>query len=497
MQKLILTLILLISAQILIAAKLPDGTIVDDRLIKEAYTQYRQYTFNSPVLLNTPLGRKELKYVHFEDNGRIQAMRFSSMEKIKIPAGEVSAIEVEFYYYGSKPYISKVVLADNFTVKIPAGNLFLENKDSITFDCFDNMISITMAGKRKLIYNGSTIMISGNIITNAGYRDFGITLAEPAEIKTPAGKLKFAGIIKFNSDGSLLSGTLEKAQKADTPQGRLLITFINFAPGGKVYYCTLASPGTLETLWGSMKLKGGVRFATNGKVDSGTCDSIQAIRFSFGECRVKDNFYFDYSAMKSNFTLAEDQKVLAPFGEQVITRSFGSHPDGSLAWFTPKNDLTLQTPFGEFINKGGSTMGLYPDGKVEYFTIKKPRIIDTHAGKLKVTGLINLYNDGKLKSAETLNPFVIKSRAGNLTVKGYVAFYNNGNVQFCSLEKSTTLKTSAGNISVQGYADFNETGSLIEGRLAAPVKIKGVTYRKGSVIKFNESGEVISPMPGK
>jgi len=114
-----------------------------------------------------------------------------------------------------------------------------------------------------------------------------------------------------------------------------------------------------------------------------------------------------------------------------------------------------------------------------------------------VIGTTHLHNDGKLKSTEIQSPVVIKTPAGNLTAKGFVEFYNNGNVKFCSLEKKTMLKTAAGNLAVQGYVDFNEKGSFIEGKLASPAKIRGVTYRAGSVIKLNDKGEVLSPMPGK
>ncbi|GEM_PF-4759542 len=479
------------------AEKLPDGTDVQDSLIEKAQKEYREYNFNSPVSLNTPLGKKNLKYIRFNSDRTIDTIRFSSDEKILTPAGEISAAEVQFYLYGSKPYISKAVLAGDFTIKIPAGFLYLEKKDSMSFDCFGHMYDITMSGKRKLESSGSVLQVNGSIIRNAGDDRFYITLAEAAEIKTSAGKLKFTEKIMYNLDGKLISGKLEKPQKADTPQGKLTVTALTFHPDGGVSHCTLTAPEVLDTLWGKMKLTGSVRFSENGKVDSGRCDGIHKISFSFGECWVKDSFYFDHAVMWSTFDLAEDTEISTPFGKLVITKGFGTHPGRSLAWFTPKNNLKLQTTYGEFINKSGKSLGLYPDSKLSYFSITEPRIIDTHAGKLKVFGTTHMHNDGKLKSTEIQSPVVIKTPAGNLTAKGFVEFYNNGNVKFASLEKKTMLKTAAGNLAIQGYVDFNEKGSFIEGKLASPAKIRGVTYRAGSVIKLNDKGEVLSPMPGK
>jgi hypothetical protein len=498
MKRLSLTLLVISGMiQYLSAEKLPDGTVVGDSLIEKAHKQYREYSFNSPVSLNTPLGKKNLKYIHFNTDRTIDTIRFSSEDKVLTPAGEVSASEVQFYHYGSKPYISKAVLAGDFTIKIPAGSLYLQKNDSVSFDCFGHMHDVTMSGKRKLESGDSVLMVSGSIIKNAGDVRFYITLAEPAVIKTSAGKLKFIEKIMYNLDGKMLSGKLEKPQKAVTPQGKLTVTGLSFHPEGGVSYCTLAAPEVLDTLWGKMKLTGNVRFAENGKVDSGRCDGIQKLSFSFGECRVNGSFYFDHSVMWSDFDLAEDTEISTPFGRLVITKGFGTHPGGSMAWFTPANEVKVKTAYGEFINKGGKAMGLYPDGKPAYFNISEPVTINTHSGKLSVSRRIHLYNDGTLGSAEIESPVVIKSEAGNLTVKGFVGFSNNGKVKFASLEKKAMLKTAAGNLAVQGYAEFDEKGSFIEGKLASPAKIRGISYRAGSVIKLNDKGEVTSPMPGK
>lgn len=490
-------LVIFIMIQYLSAEKLPDGTVVDDSLIQKSHKQYREYSFNSPVSLNTPLGKKNLKYIHFNTDRTIDTIRFSSEEKVLTPSGEVPASEVQFYFYGSKPYISKAVLAGDCTIKIPAGFLYLEKNDSMSFDCFGHMHDITMPGKRKLESGDSVLMVSGSIIKNAGDVRFYITLAEPAVIKTSAGKLKFIEKIMYNLDGKILSGKLEKPQKAVTPQGKLDVTELTFHPDGRVSYCTLAAPEVLDTLWGRMKLTGSVRFAENGKVDSGRCDGIQKLSFSFGECRINGSFHFDHSVMWSNFDLAEDMEISIPFGKLVITKGFGVHPGGSLAWFTPANEVRVKTTYGEFINMSGKAMGLYPDGKPAYFNISEPASINTLAGKFSVKGLMHLYNDGALKSVEIQSPVVIKNEAGNLTVKGYIGLHNNGKVKFASLDKKAMLKTAAGSLAVQGYAEFDEKNSFIEGKLASPAKIRGVTYRAGSVIKLNDKGEVLSPMPGK
>jgi len=133
------------------AEKLPDGTVVQDSLIEKSNKEYREYSFNSPVSLNTSLGKKDLKYKRFNSDRTINTIRFSSDEKILTPAGEKSASEVQFYLYGSKPYISKAVAAGNFTIKIPAGSLYLQKNDSVNFDCFGHMHDITMSGKRRIL----------------------------------------------------------------------------------------------------------------------------------------------------------------------------------------------------------------------------------------------------------------------------------------------------------------------------------------------------------
>jgi len=79
--------------QYLSAEKLPDGTVVDDFLIEKAHKEYREYSFNSPVSLNTPLGKKDLKYIRFNPDRTINTIRFSSKQKVLTPAGEISASE--------------------------------------------------------------------------------------------------------------------------------------------------------------------------------------------------------------------------------------------------------------------------------------------------------------------------------------------------------------------------------------------------------------------
>lgn len=482
------------------AEKLPDGTVVDSSNIEYAQKKDLEYTFKNPVNLKTPFGMLPVIYAAFNYDGSVRYIWFAEKQMIESPVGRIYAKRVGFTTLDSKNYVGEIYLGDSFRIKIPAGDLVLGEYDILKFDCYGYMYWITIehTRTRELHTKYGVLKVEGGIKIDPGDESIlDVKLSQPAEIATSAGRLTFTGNLYFKVKGDIHSGSLLKPQKISTPAGKAVINRITFNSDGSIFYCTLAEAAEMDTFWGRLRLTGQTRLSDNGKVADGNLESPQVINFSFGKVKVKGSFYLNYPEKTSFFYLAEDAAIITPFGTLDVTNNISIYENGMLAAFTPVNALTLNTSYGQFNPAAGSAIWVHPDGKIASFTISEPRIIDTHAGKLKVKGLTGFYSSGMIKSTTLPDKVSFNTAAGKCTVNEYIEFYPDGKLKFCTLVKSTTLKTPAGALKIRDCVDFHEDGSFKKGKLDAPVKIKGVTYRRGYIIEFDTKGDVISPKPGK
>jgi hypothetical protein len=481
------------------AENLPDGTVVDSSLIKPRDKESTGFSFLKPVTCRTPFG--DLVVNNFNFIAGMFEYYLAETQPVKTAVGTIQARVVMIKPEGGTRYLAGVTVGAPSPIVIPGFKAVLraDKDDDITFKRNGSMasVSIDYKGIRNLELNGSVFRVRGIIDQDSDGEKYRIELAEPGEFDTGVGKLSFIRRVSFYPDGKVDFGSLARPQTIPSAAGELLITDIMFTNDGKIYNCILAKVHELETRWGRLRVTGQIRISDNGRVQEGALDGVQEISFGFGKVKAKGRFDFDPADGVSRFILAEKASVTAPLGPLVISEWFITHENGALSRFVTAKALPLKTPYGEFTAPSASILSLSPDGKIESFTVDKPRIIQTHIGKIKIQEFLSLYSDGRVSGVNVVDPVTVATAAGKCLVKGDLAFFADGAVESCELAKPALLKTQAGTLSIKKRITFREGGVFKSGVLAGTAKIKGVSYGPDYEIELDAAGNVTSPLPGK
>jgi hypothetical protein len=498
MKRLLLCLVTLaVGLPPLFAEKLPDGSVIADNLIETK--DAAGYVFREPVSLKTPLG--ELRVRRLNHSGDDFEYYLAEPFPVKTTAGTIHADRISSRFLNLVQHSFELRVGAPSAIAIPElkGVIRADTGDEVTLNRnggFEEVFIDPVRAKRKFETSAGVFWVSKFFSRRPETGGFRIWFAEPAEIDTGVGKLFFQYEIQFRPDGSVDFGTLARPQSINPKAGEMRIMWIMFNGDGSPSSCILEGRQLLGTKWGILKLTGRVELAADGLVNDGELAEPQDIAFSFGMVKVKD--HFNGGSAPFIFRLAQPARIATPLGLLTVNDWFRTYADGSLETFlvTDAPASAIKTAFGEFAVPGGSRIYLYQDGKIASFPIDRPRLITTPAGKIKLGKYLSLFSDGRFAAAEVIDPVTVKTDAGLCRVQGDLAFFPNGKVASCILLGKSVLTTAAGTLTITNSVSFHETGAVKAGRLAARVKVAGVTYPAEYDIELDANGKVTSPPPG-
>ena len=485
------------------ALSLPKGDKIDDSLVesskKDSYGAC-QYRFKTEVELETPLGKKLVIGADFDEDNILSALYFSPGRSIITSAGSFPLSKAVFAKENQKVFLEHLILWAPVKILTPLGELTAGQNDIIRFTIDQNISSLEIAHSsiRPLSSRLGVIKIRGSSIalikSNSDEKEFRLTLAEPASIKTPMGNLTFSDYLFLTSEGLVYSGHLLSPQTIQTPLGQASVTRVSMSPDGKeLIQFMLSQPQILNTPWGPLTLEDEVTLTAPGsRLYKGYIASTEELRLPFGN--IKTHGLFRIETTERFLTLTQPQTIPTPFGPQMVQGFLGLTKNNALSSFTPSGELLLDTPLGK-ITAMPKSISLYPDGKLRGFTPKENITIQSPIGPLileqEIDGQksLSFFQSGKLRSCIIKEPLTLKLAAGTFAIKGSLSFYESGALSFAQLEKPSLLKSPMGLLYIGNFAEFFENGLLKKGELISAARIGRAQYQVGSIIEFGPEGK--------
>lgn len=490
-------------AGILSALSLPKGDVIDDSLIESAQKDSygaSLYRFKSEVELETPLGRKLVIGIDLDEDDSISALYFAPGRSIMTAAGSFPSSKAVFAKENQKIYLESLVLWAPVQIPTPLGELVAGQNDVIRFTTEQNISSLEIAhnSTRKLTTRVGVLKIRGSslalIKSGADEKEFRLTLAEPASLKTPLGHLTFSDYLFLTPEGLVYSGHLLSPQTIPTPVGQASVSRIFMSADGKnLFHFLLSQPQILNTPWGPLLLEDEVTLTDQGtRLHKGYISSTEELRLPFANLKTRGLFRIEKN--ERYLTLSQPQTIQTPFGPLMLQGVLGITEHNALISFTPARELLLPTPLGE-MTAATKAISLYPDGKLRGFTPKGAISIQSPLGSLALETetegqeSLSFFPNGKLRSCVVKEPLDLKLSAGVVTVKGLLSFYESGALFFAQLEKPSLLKSPMGLLYIGNSAEFFENGLLKKGELISAARIGRTRHPIGSIIEFDAQGK--------